>query len=263
MSEHASKLVRYKHLRHVGLELNNRLVASLSKNALEEGGKALGILRNGVFVLGNEDESNVLMDYCLHDVREDGINAIERFLAKSPPAPGSDELLILQAKRAAWYSLFVVEQAEPGVGVHVRDLLRQQQLFLTDMGLGSSAPAGAVLASRIMTIEGIHATTGAALPLGIFPAAAQQQILSTLANAFLGADLASLPPEDASRLAAMVIQGCLKSGSADRVRYETPGVQSERRVKVGAVRSGRRIGRNDRCPCGSGRKFKQCCGARS
>jgi len=25
---------------------------------------------------------------------------------------------------------------------------------------------------------------------------------------------------------------------------------------------GRRIGRNDPCPCGSGKKFKRCCGAR-
>ena len=24
---------------------------------------------------------------------------------------------------------------------------------------------------------------------------------------------------------------------------------------------GKKVGRNDRCPCGSGRKYKQCCGA--
>jgi len=27
------------------------------------------------------------------------------------------------------------------------------------------------------------------------------------------------------------------------------------------VRSGAKIGRNDPCPCGSGKKYKKCCGA--
>ena len=26
------------------------------------------------------------------------------------------------------------------------------------------------------------------------------------------------------------------------------------------VRDGRKVGRNDPCPCGSGKKYKQCCG---
>jgi uncharacterized protein YecA (UPF0149 family) len=29
------------------------------------------------------------------------------------------------------------------------------------------------------------------------------------------------------------------------------------------VRSGAKIGRNDPCPCGSGKKYKKCCGAQS
>jgi preprotein translocase subunit SecA len=28
------------------------------------------------------------------------------------------------------------------------------------------------------------------------------------------------------------------------------------------VRSGEKIGRNDPCPCGSGKKYKKCCGAK-
>jgi len=29
------------------------------------------------------------------------------------------------------------------------------------------------------------------------------------------------------------------------------------------VRSGNKVGRNDPCPCGSGKKYKKCCGANS
>jgi len=29
------------------------------------------------------------------------------------------------------------------------------------------------------------------------------------------------------------------------------------------VRAGDKVGRNDPCPCGSGKKYKKCCGANS
>jgi preprotein translocase subunit SecA len=29
------------------------------------------------------------------------------------------------------------------------------------------------------------------------------------------------------------------------------------------VRSGAKVGRNDPCPCGSGKKYKKCCGVNS
>src|SRR5262249_44160285 len=122
MAGHVELLARYQHLRQVGLELNNRLVKSLSRSALDEGGKKLGILKRNVLTLDTEDEIAVVMDYCLHDVRRHGLNAVERYLSGSPPAADSDDWVLLQALRQARYSVFVVESAEPGVGVHVRDL---------------------------------------------------------------------------------------------------------------------------------------------
>src|SRR5439155_15441259 len=121
MTRHAELLPRYKHLRRVGLELNNRLVKTVSRSILDEGGKKLGILKRNVLTLDTEDEIAVLMDYCLHDVRRHGVNAVERYLAETPPVAEPDEVILLRALRQARYSLFVVESAEPGVGVHVRD----------------------------------------------------------------------------------------------------------------------------------------------
>jgi SEC-C motif domain protein len=36
---------------------------------------------------------------------------------------------------------------------------------------------------------------------------------------------------------------------------------AERRALSRQINSDMKIGRNDPCPCGSGRKFKKCCGA--
>jgi preprotein translocase subunit SecA len=34
----------------------------------------------------------------------------------------------------------------------------------------------------------------------------------------------------------------------------------ENQAKAKPVRTGPKVGRNDPCPCGSGKKYKQCCG---
>jgi len=38
------------------------------------------------------------------------------------------------------------------------------------------------------------------------------------------------------------------------------GVRSEPPRKKQAVVAGKKVGRNDPCPCGSGKKYKYCCG---
>jgi hypothetical protein len=38
--------------------------------------------------------------------------------------------------------------------------------------------------------------------------------------------------------------------------------RAEAKAKAKPVRTGPKVGRNDPCPCGSGKKYKQCCGKR-
>jgi hypothetical protein len=261
MTPHADLLPRYKHLRQVALRLNDRLVETLPKSVLDEGGKKLGLLKKNVLALDTEDEMCVLMDYCIYDVRRDGANAVERFLAKHPPAPDSDERVLLEAMRQARYSLFAVEGAERGVGVHVRDLLRGEVLFLMDVSFSNTAPVGMVLATRIMAPDGITMTTGAALPVAVLPPEGQAQLLEGLAKGFKQADFRNLTPQEASELATAMIRACLREGAAEQIEYIEPG-RGHRSGKPAPWRPARHLGRNDPCPCGSGRKFKNCCGAR-
>jgi hypothetical protein len=263
MSEHAKFLARYRHLRQVGLELNNRLVETLPKRTLDEGGKKLGILKNNVLVLDTEDEIAVLMDYCLHDVRRQGLTAVQRFLAKTPPPPDSDEMVLLQALSQARFSLFTVEAAEPGIGVHVRDVLRNEALFLMDVGFSQTASRGMTLAARVMAPEGMNMTTGAALPVGVLSPKQQAAVRRRARALFPDGDLRKLTPEQSSALAAQFIRDCLKRGAAEHIEYTEPGATGGGRSwGPAAAPPARRVGRNDPCPCGSGKKFKQCCGAR-
>ena len=75
----------YRTYRSSACAINSALVQSLDKPTVERGAEALGILRSGVLVFGTEDETSVLMDYCIYNLRKDGLNAVEEF-----PVEGAD-----------------------------------------------------------------------------------------------------------------------------------------------------------------------------
>jgi preprotein translocase subunit SecA len=72
---------------------------------------------------------------------------------------------------------------------------------------------------------------------------APQQTLHQSTNAFSG----TAPAADASGKKA-----------SDMVSEAAKAAESQAKVKP--VRTGPKVGRNDPCTCGSGKKYKQCCG---
>jgi preprotein translocase subunit SecA len=47
---------------------------------------------------------------------------------------------------------------------------------------------------------------------------------------------------------------------ANKERSETATTNSQGEQKLEPIRTGSKVGRNQPCPCGSGKKYKQCCG---
>lgn len=254
-ADRAGIISRYKRLRTVGRTLNSKLVERLGKDVLHEGGRKLGILQRGVLVFDTQDETSVLMDYCLYDVRRKGRNAVEQYLIDSPPDPESDEMACLRAMQNAIYSLFVVESVVRGFGVTVRDLLSNKTILIVDMGFGDTAQPGLVLASRVLFHEGFAMTAGAALPISVLPEDQRQAITQTLAQAVPRDDDGNCDP-------AAIIRACLRQGCSSQVEYHEPGRPVARQRMSGSVHLAK-TGRNAPCPCGSGKKFKHCCMKRS
>lgn len=262
MTSHAALLERYKSLRKISRRLSDRLAERLSKSALLEGGQKLGIVKNNQLILDTEDEICVLMDYCIHDVRNNEVNGVEQYLVDFPPPLGSDERTLLEALRDARFVVFLVEAREDGVGVAGRDLLRDEPLFIFDVGFGQTSRSGLVLVSRIIAPEGIHMTTGAGLPMGVLSPQKRAQFVATLKAELKGQEFDGLSKEAAGLFAARVIRTCLQAGAAERIRYDDPADAARPAPMRPARPEPAVIGRNDPCPCGSGKKFKRCCGAR-
>ena len=45
-----------------------------------------------------------------------------------------------------------------------------------------------------------------------------------------------------------------------KANTNTTAAKAEAQAKAKPVRTGPKVGRNDPCPCGSGKKYKKCCG---
>src|SRR3954471_22713290 len=97
----------------------------------------------------------------------------------------------------AWYSLFQVEAAVPGVGAHVQDILRQRSRLLIDLGLAQSVTPGVLIATRVFPHDGFLMTGGAPLPLA-GDNANRDTLIQVLTKWVFAADVASaeeLAPE--------------------------------------------------------------------
>jgi hypothetical protein len=219
-------VAEYTRTRAISKALNNRLVETLSRSVLDEGGKKLGILRGDTLMLESEDEIAILMDLCIYNVRRQGLNAVERFLEKSPPPEDSDEMRILQGMRKAWYSLFQVTQVFPGRGVEASDILYERTTFIMDVSFSQSVVPGAMLATRVVPLKDFTMTGGAALPIPDAAAltAIQRQAAEVVKRCHI-TTLQGLTAEQDAELTATIIRGCLQEGAASMIAYEDPGAQ--------------------------------------
>jgi hypothetical protein len=246
----------YKRMRATATQLSERAAKSMDESTLDVGGKRLGLLYGKALLVKAEHEIAVLMDYCLFDVRKNGRNAVDIFRCKSPGLTGADESLCLQAMERAIYSVFIVERVERGVGLFIRDMLSEEHYFLVDLGLSQSADERTVFASRLLSFGDFVMTTGAALPIGYVDEDMYPNVKRAVEH-----DMR--PDNEGRRDPASIIRSLLQSNRGANVRTEVISPSSSPRIKLESLSRAEdnpaRVGRNDPCICGSGRKFKRCC----
>ena len=252
MEDYSEILVRYKRMRLASREMNSTLMESWGPS-VEQAAKDLGVWRKGSIVLDVE-QMPVLMDRAIHRHPKAGRSVVDRYAAEYPPTPGTDAQAVLAAMRQAFFSLFQVSQVVKGLGVRVTDILRDREHLLADVNLGKSAVEHTVLASRVLPFDGFIMTTGAALPVS---AEVLEWVVRNLERDDLTTeDMLALSREGWSQIEASVMRACLHSDGDEHIKYQDVPEGGA----LAVTRDTAHVGRNELCPCGSGKKFKKCCG---
>lgn len=216
----SSILAEYKRLRRSLPSLTSVLVKSLSKPAIMESAKRLGLGKKRIMIQGNLREMEVLLDYCVYSYRKGGNNAVQRFLEVGAPIQNSDHGMLLQAMLFSHYSIFQIKDFERGAGATLFDLLRLQDLLLLDIGLSSTVVQGMMFAGRVLPLTDYFMTSGAFIPLDrqfvegtVIPTVTEfkPKINPGLEFAF--------SPTDEARFAAEIIRAALKGGMLETMIY--------------------------------------------
>jgi hypothetical protein len=195
------------------------LADSVKNEGLQFAAQNLGVLREGVFVLGDESEFAIIFDHAIYNYRVGGMNAVERFARESPPAKDTDEAIWLDAALRARYSMYLVVERIPGLGLHVRDVFSEEALLVADLNLSRTAPIGGTLAGRLVPTKDFWMTTGACLPVNDDTTLVEigRFVQRTCPKSFSG--LAGLSAERALLVESFITRTCLSSGAIGRMRF--------------------------------------------
>jgi hypothetical protein len=181
MNQQSNILGRYKRIRSLSAQLNHQLLQYIDKSTLQKVGKELGLIKRGVFVFGSEEESNVLVDFCI--LFADGPRApITRLQRSADFTPDRDEMQILEAMQRAVYSVFIVDEADGKGIIKAHDYLTGESVVLIDQGLSTTVIPNLGLATNLIPIPGSNAfmTGGASMPLHIMDEGGKQEVAAIL-----------------------------------------------------------------------------------
>jgi hypothetical protein len=208
-------LARYRRLREISQAHHHAILKFTSPDLVMRQARRLGLFQGKMLVLEDMDELHYACDLAIHTAPAPGRSrAIDRYANSVKLVPGSDEAIVLDAMRSARFSLLAIERRHETAGVIATDLVRNAEIWLIDLGLESSVPDGAAMATRLFTPDKFSMTTGICVP---FEPQVLHDIKAELPRSL--ADVSMTRLIDDPRFAEVIYGVALASGILDRVEY--------------------------------------------
>jgi hypothetical protein len=206
---------RYRQFREISKQHHEGILACISGDALMSQARRLGLVQGKTLILEDMEEMNYVYDLAVHTASPQRSRAIDRFAGSARFAPGSDEALVLEAMRAARFSVLLIDRHHETAGLIATDLFRRTEVWLVDIGLERSLSAGEMFATRLFTPARFSMTAGTYVP---FEFDMLTDILDELPRRLCDSPLEALA--DNRHFAEAIYRIALADGIMDRVRYQ-------------------------------------------
>ena len=159
-----SQLRRYKRIREQSVPCMTQAATGLPKELLLQAARDLRLLGKDdkTFVMDDEQEFDFILDRAIHDIPWPHKRWVEQIFERCQTDNNPDKA-ILEAHIKPIFSLYAILKISPGRGARLVDLFSQEEIFLMDVGLGATAKPGFLLATRVVTLEEIHFTSGVSM----------------------------------------------------------------------------------------------------
>ncbi len=217
------------------------------------------------FMPDDQDSIATMLNYCCFNVfHPDGRNLVELYVAECPPL-SDDVYSVIQAHMASFFSLFEVVQIVPRIGARVRELFTDEEILIVYPRFAETIQAGVVLPVRLMPLEDFHVLFNGPIPfLKVANVREYEESIFARYGKYGVQKGRALNAEQRANIETFQTISVLSqrypelSPGHDRKKITEPPTTA-RRFDQGPLASMKSGGRNDPCPCGSGKKFKQCC----
>lgn len=207
---------RYRKFRAISRRHNDGAFKCLSTGAFMEQARRLGIARGRTLLLNTEDELTLVHDLALYARQGGRKRPLDRYASSQGLLSDSDEARVLDAMLAARFALIRVERRHPEAGLIVSDLMREEEFWLVDEGLESTAPGGFKMATRVYSPEDFHMGAGVFVPLAgvLLMSALERRPL------LLRMDLGEAVED--RRFAEAIYREAIRAGVMEQVRFLDP-----------------------------------------
>jgi hypothetical protein len=256
-------LARYEklipHLHHTQMALWE----SVNEDFMRAGCRAMAVATGAYFMPREQDSIATMLNYCVFNVFfPDHRNLVDVHIGKTRPTD-DDHRAVLEAHRRSWFSVFEVLEPLPRVGARLRDLFTEETLLVVYPRLAETMHPGVALPVRVMPLPDFHVLFNGPIPCN--KPASIQRYQQSLFNAYAQFGVRKGQPLTAEQ------RGKIETfQTIDVLKHRYPELDPVHARKTEAAGPGpapgrgpvpgtMNVGRNDPCPCGSGKKFKQCC----
>ena len=158
-------LTRYRHLRQISRELHESVLNIIAPDVLLNWARRLDLTEGKAVVPETEDELTLPEDLAIYLPRLGHPHPLDRYAKVARFGPGSGEAIVFAAMRRARFSLWRIERRHHITGLILRDLLRDEEIWLVDETMERSAPLGLEMAARLLQPDSFAMTARIIVPL--------------------------------------------------------------------------------------------------
>jgi hypothetical protein len=143
-------LSRYRRLRQISKEQHEAVLDIIAPDVVLDWARRIDLTQGKTLVSDSEYEIALAEDLAIYLARLGRSHPLDRYARAAGFAPGSDEAIVLEAMRHARFSLWCVERHHETTGLILRDLLREEEIWLIDEAMAKNARPGREMAARLV-----------------------------------------------------------------------------------------------------------------
>lgn len=213
-------LSRYRRLRQISKEQHEAVLNIIAPDVVLDWARRIDLTQGKTVVSDSEYEIALAEDLAIYLPRPGRSHPLDRHARAAGFAPGSDEAIVLAAMHQARFSLWRIERYHETTGLILRDLLREEEIWLIDEAMAKNARPGQEMAARLVEPDHFAMTARVVVPIIPDLMTCRELMEEVFIRAPALRSLQGKALAEDPRLAIGIYRAAVATGAMDFVRFK-------------------------------------------